>query len=860
MARIDGDTGNNLEIGTPGADLIRGFGGVDLLRGSSGDDTIEGGDGPDSLYGDQGEDRLEGGAGDDVLRGGRGADTLDGGDGEDTIRSDRDDDLILGSAGADYINGGDGFDTVDYSDSPRQGGLLYDGVQVAVGYPTFIIPGTGGHAEGDIVVSVEGVIGSAHDDRIAVDDVWSGSIFGDPIAHEVYGGDGDDELWGYGRDYLNGGPGNDTLATQVGGTAFGGPGADTFWFLGAVDGATIEDFDSAEGDVISLRSFADLAGQAGFQHVTRSDVQAMLDGSRGNVLDLSLLGDADGYEHGSITLGGGVQVSDLTASDFILDGDADPEPEPRPAAYDGTYDEIADQLTDGYWQWTAEEDGVFGSRRAFHVAPGGTLSASITGLTAEGQQLARWALEAWTNVTGIEFEFVSGDANITFDDDEPGASTKATEVYTDGEVRKAHVNVSADVIREHGATIDSLTLKIYIHEVGHALGLGHPGDYNILDEDDYIPTYEADALFRNDSWQASVMSYFDQSENTYIDASHAYNVTPMMADIIAIHDLYGVPASINAGDTVYGYESNVGGHLGQLFAALSGEQPDPDAYAGGDVTLTIYDSGGEDTLDLRWDRYNQRVDLRPEGISDVLGLTGNLSIARGTVIETYVAGTGRDLVTGNDAGNILRGNLGDDTLAGGAGDDLLEGGPGADRLEGGEGEDGAYYQWSDSGVQVDLGAGTAAGGEARGDSISGVEHLIGSDHRDTLTGDGGGNRLWGNEGDDQLSGLGGDDWLYGGAGHDVLLGGGGDDVFAFRDESGGEDVIRDFGDDRSSFGEQDVIELTGGFSFSALAMTASGNDVVITGVATPGSIHITIEGYLISHELSDLGPDDFLFG
>ena len=860
MASIDGDAGNNLEIGTPGADLIRGFGGVDLLRGSGGDDTIEGGNGPDSLYGDQGADRIEGGAGDDVLRGGRGADTLHGGDGEDTIRSDRDDDLILGSAGADYINGGDGVDTVDYSHSPRQDGLLYDGVQLAIGYPALIVPGVGGHAEGDLLVSIERVIGSAHDDRIAVDDVWSDSIFGDPIAHEVYGGHGDDELWGYGRDSLHGGPGNDTLATQVAGTAVGGPGADTFWLLGSVDGAAIEDFDSAEGDVISLRSLAlpGLVASAGFQHVTRSDVQAMLEGSRGNVLDLTLLGHADGYDHGSVTLGGGVLVSDLTADDFILDGD--PDREPGHAVSGATYDEIAYQLTDAFWRWHAEQDEGFGGRRAFDVGPGGTLTANITGLTAEGQQLARWALEAWTNVTGIEFELVSGEANITFDDDQPGASAKPTELYTNGELRKVHVNVSADVIREHGATIDSRTFKVYIHEVGHALGLGHPGDYNVRDDDDYIPTYGADAKFLNDSWQASVMSYFDQTDNTHIDASRAYNVTPMIADIIAIHDLYGVPAGINPGDTVYGYESNVGGYLGQLFAALSGEQSDPGVYAGENVTLTIYDSGGDDTLDLRWDRYNQRVDLRPEGISDVLGLTGNLSIARGTLIETYVAGTGRDLVTGNDADNFLRGHLGDDTLAGGAGDDWLEGGPGADRLEGGEGEDGAYYQWSDSGVRVDLGAGTAAGGDALGDSISGVEHLSGSDHRDTLTGDGGGNWLWGKEGDDQLSGLGGDDWLNGGAGHDVLLGGGGDDVFAFGDESGGQDVIRDFGDDRSSFGEQDLIELTGGFSFAALSITASGNDVVITGRGAAGSIHVTLEGYLLSHELGDLGPDDFLFG
>ena len=857
MARIDGDGGNNLEIGTSDPDRIRGYGGVDLLRGSGGHDTIEGGDGPDSLYGDQGDDQIEGGAGDDVLRGGRGDDTLDGGDGEDTVRSDRDDDLILGSAGADYINGGDGFDTVDYSDSPRQGGLLYDGVQLAVGYPALIIPGIGGHAEGDILVSVEGVIGSAHDDRIAVDDIWSGAIFGDPIAHEVYGGDGDDELWGYGRDYLNGGPGNDTLATQVGGTAFGGPGADTFWFLSSVDGARIEDFNSAEGDVISLRSFASFPGLAGFQDVTRSDVQAMLDGSRGNVLDLTLLGDADGYEHGSITLGGGVRVSDLTADDFILDGDADPELEPRPAAYDATYDEIAYQLTDGYWGQTPE-DGYYDGPRAFNVGPGGTLSADITALTAEGQQLARWALDAWSNVTGIKFRFVTGDADITFDDNEPGAHFQST--TRGGEIVRSDVNVSVDWLEEHGATIDSYSFRTYIHEIGHALGLGHPGDYPRDGQEAADVTYEADAKFANDSWQATLMSYFDQVENTYVDASYAVPVTPMIVDIIAVQNLYGF-AVINPGDTVYGYGSNVGGYLGQLFAALSGEEPDADVYADRPVALTIYDSGGDDKLNLRWDNADQRVDLRPEGISDVLGLTGNLVIARGTIIETFVAGSGDDAVTGNDANNHLWGNPGNDTLAGGTGNDWLYGGPGADQLDGGGGGDGAGYSWSDAGIRVHLGTGTAAGGNAQGDSFNGIEHLSGSLHQDTLTGDGDTNRLWGQDGDDHLAGLGGDDWLNGGMGDDVLLGGRGNDTFAFAfgGEPSGEDVIRDFGDDRSPAGEQDMIELFGDFSFSSLTLTASGNDVVIAGSDATGSIHVTLENYLVDHQLSDLGADDFLF-
>ena len=34
---------------------------------------------------------------------------------------------------------------------------------------------------------------------------------------------------------------------------------------------------------------------------------------------------------------------------------------------------------------------------------------------------------------------------------------------------------------------------------------------------------------------------------------------------------------------------------------MSGEEPDPDSYGGSPVTLTICDTDGEDTLDLRWD-------------------------------------------------------------------------------------------------------------------------------------------------------------------------------------------------------------------------------------------------------------------
>ena len=305
MALINGDNGNNLEIGTADADQIYGFGGIDLLRGSDGNDTIEGGDGPDSLYGDKGNDRITGGAGDDVIRGGRDNDTLDGGDGEDVIKGDLGNDRIIGSAGADFINGGDGYDTIDYSGSPKTDAYRWDGVDIDLSGYYSVYPGEGGHAEGDILLGIEAVVGSSHNDRIDVSDFGS-----DAVAHKAYGGNGDDELRGYEHDYLNGGAGDDTLESHDGGTVHGGPGADTFRFFGEIEEATIEDFNSAEGDVIELSS-------VGFRDVTKSDVQAMLNGSSGSVLDLTLLGDTGYYDHGTITLDG-VQVADLSVNDFIL--------------------------------------------------------------------------------------------------------------------------------------------------------------------------------------------------------------------------------------------------------------------------------------------------------------------------------------------------------------------------------------------------------------------------------------------------------------------------------------------------------------------------------------------------------------
>ena len=55
-------------------------------------------------------------------------------------------------------------------------------------------------------------------------------------------------------------------------------------------------------------------------------------------------------------------------------------------------------------------------------------------------------------------------------------------------------------------------------------------------------------------------------------------------------------------------------------------------------------------------------------------------------------------------------------------------------------------------MTVNLGASTASGGDAEGDTLSGIENITGSAQADTLTGDGNANTLDGDGGDDTLIG------------------------------------------------------------------------------------------------------------
>ena len=390
----------------------------------------------------------------------------------------------------------------------------------------------------------------------------------------------------------------------------------------------------------------------------------------------------------------------------------------------------------------------FGNKHSFRIQTGDTLTADVSAMTPEGQALAHDALESWSVVSGIHFEIVeSAEANIRFSHQyDIGTIPNTAVARLDA---RGLTIYSAQVIVPESLMSSNGLLHTFIHEIGHALGLHHPAPYTQL----YGLVFEDEAIFANDSWQATAMSYFSQSRNPNINqiATGASPVTPQIADIIAIHLLYGKPAGANTGDTTYGVGANTGTYMDDYFARWTGTA-DGNRDSGG--TFTIYDTDGFDTLDFSTDPTDQRIDLNPEGISDVFttGSLGTLIIARDTIIERYVAGSGDDSVTGNVADNLLEGRDGADSLMGGRGNDTLIGGPGADALDGGEGSDTAAYTGSASAVTVNLGTSTATGGDAEGDTFTFIENLSGSAFDDTLTGDAGNNVLEGAAGADVLDG------------------------------------------------------------------------------------------------------------
>src|SRR5207237_5878783 len=226
----------------------------------------------------------------------------------------------------------------------------------------------------------------------------------------------------------------------------------------------------------------------------------------------------------------------------------------------------------------------------------------------------------------------------------------------------------------------------------------------------------------------------------------------MQYDIAALQYMYGANYNTNSADTVYSWSVTTG----EMFINGVGQG----APSGNKIYSTIWDGGGNDTLDLSNYANGVVVDLRPGQFStfDPAQLANNLEYQG---LTNYAPGNvAMSLLFNNDSRSLIenaRGGAGDDIFVGNAANNILDGGAGSDTVIF-TNPTGVTVTLNDNGTDVIV----AHDGET--DTLRSIENIGGTSGDDTITGNSQDNILAG--------GSGGHDVLTGGAGNDRLIGGG----------------------------------------------------------------------------------------
>jgi Ca2+-binding RTX toxin-like protein len=746
-AWLYGDTGNDTIYGSTGYfNHIEGGDGNDMidarLVGSlnlypSGRAELLGGSGADTVYGSWGEDLIDGGAGRDIINAGDGSDWVvyDATD----IRVEADggfDTLDASSAAATNVRSGKGV-TIDLS-SNRD---IFSNFEAVVG-SSFNDTLTGDNADNrfdggagsDTIIAGGGedfVVYDANDklvdggfdrDKLSAENSSFGVVIdltantyinfenvegsrfddiitGDGNRNDIFGNDGDDVIdGGAGYDHIDLGYGNDTWIYDAADNVYEPYGYSGGVHLGGID--TIDASTASGPVVISMSS----GGYHNFENIVGSAFDDVL---TGNAWDNIIEGGAGA----DVIVGGGTSLVGDTASYAGSDsgvtvdlstgtgtgGDAEGDQLWNISILIGS--QFNDVLTGS--ENTNYLEGGAGADQLNGVpdpSGGSTDFASYAG-SSEGvtASLADPSINTG-DAEGDSYSDITGLVGSSFDDVLIGDDQNNE--FIDGWLFYTTYSGGALVFGGGDDFIDG--------------GAGADGIMTGAGNDTVV--YDAADLVHDEG---------DRNQFGYVNTFDTVDASSSAAGV-----------NIDLNTNYYGFDRIIGSAFDDTLTGNS----DDNVFVGGAGADSLYGgwSGGSDTASYADSAAAVTVDLGAG--------TGSAGDAAGDTFA-YI--------------DNLIGSAYADTLTGDSGDNVLEGGAGADQLNGGDGVDTASYAGSDAGVTIYLGSVIGGlGGDAAGDTFSGIENLIGSNFLDTLSG---------NDSNNRIEGAGGADDMVGGAGQDTYV-------------------------------------------------------------------------------------------
>ncbi|WP_246252798.1 beta strand repeat-containing protein [Allomesorhizobium camelthorni] len=731
MATINGNSSNNILIGTNLDDVINGFAGNDLIQGLDGNDIIDGGTGIDTadyrektlgitvtLTGSIDTIVTVGGIAEDTLRR---VENIFGGSGDDFITGDVLANTFRGGLGADILDGGAGVDTADYSDKSQSVVVTLNGSANSTV--------TVGDSAEDTLRNIENVIGGSAGDILT----------GDNLNNSFQGGGG--------ADVIDGGGGTDTAdfrekTTSVVVSLNGA--ADATVFVGGVAEDTLRNVENliggSAGDMFIGDALANKFSGAEGNDWLRGGLGAdILDGGE----DIDTADYSDKNASVSVTLNGsnlatvtvgGVAEDSIAKIENIVGGSGDDFI---------TGDALANTFRGGLGADIL--DGGAGIDTADYSDKSQSVVLTLSGASNTLVTVNGSAEDTLRNIENV----IGGSADDTLTGDslnnsfQGGAGADTIDGGSGSDTADYRDKSGPMTIILNGANASTVFV-------------GSVAEDSIRNIENILAGSGDDSL----TGDALANTLDGGAGNDTVDYSGRTGSV-----LVTLNG--GTDARVTIGgsleDTLRNVENIIGGSgsdtiIGDAHANVLIGGGGGDILKGGLGSDILDGAVGSDTADFSDKTASVVVALN--GSNNAVATVGGVAEDTLRNIENIFGGAGADLLTGDGLANILRG--------GGA----------ADVLDGGGGVDTADYREKTVSVVATLNgaADTVVKiGGVNEDTIRNIENISGGSAGDTLTGDASVNVLLGN---------GGADFLTGGLGNDVLDGGAGLDSADFREKTG----------------------------------------------------------------------------